>query len=283
MEYILTFGLIFLVFAGAFAVISGVKELATDDKTKEHSPKTKKPSKTKPTSKHKKEDKVVDFEIDKIDWNSNGSGIIISKDGYIATNHHVISNEKHKLKHVAVEFNFNDEIKSFKAKLIRSDINNDLAIIKIEDRDFKNLNTIPYSIRDDEAELGEEVFALGYPMALAIMGKDIKFTDGRISSKTGYQGNVSTYQSTTPIQAGNSGGPLFDYNGNFLGIDSSGLGKDITDNVSYTIKTSYLINLINVLPKKIRLPKTNSLLNLSTTEKIKTLSKHVVLIKTRFE
>ena len=115
------------------------------------------------------------------------------------------------------------------------------------------------------------------------MGKDIKFTNGRISSKTGYQGNVSTYQSTTPIQAGNSGGPLFDYDGNFLGINSSGLGKDITDNVSYTIKTSYLINLINVLPKKIGLPKTNSLLNLSTTEKIKILSKHVVLIKTRFE
>ena len=63
----------------------------------------------------------------------------------------------------------------------------------------------------------------------------------------------------------------------------SGIKEITTANVSYTIKTSYLINLINVLPKKIRLPKTNSLLNLSTTEKIKTLSKHVVLIKTRFE
>ena len=38
------------------------------------------------------------------------------------------------------------------------------------------------------------------------MGKDIKFTDGKISSKTGYEGDVTTYQTTTPIQPGNSGG-----------------------------------------------------------------------------
>ena len=74
MEFILTFGMIFLVFAGAYAAISGIKEITTANETKEHSPKTKKPSKTKPSSKHQKENKVVDFEIDKIDWNSNGSG-----------------------------------------------------------------------------------------------------------------------------------------------------------------------------------------------------------------
>ena len=53
------------------------------------------------------------------------------------------------------------------------------------------------------------------------MGKDIKFTDGKISSKTGYDGDIANYQTTTPIQPGNSGGPLFDYNGNLIGINFS--------------------------------------------------------------
>ena len=57
------------------------------------------------------------------------------------------------------------------------------------------------------------MFALGYPMS-DILGEEIKVTDGIISSKTGYQGDVVTYQISVPIQPGNSGGPLFDKNGN---------------------------------------------------------------------
>lgn len=53
------------------------------------------------------------------------------------------------------------------------------------------------------------MFALGYPMS-DILGEEIKVTDGIISSKTGYQGDVVTYQISVPIQPGNSGGPLFD-------------------------------------------------------------------------
>ena len=189
--------------------------------------------------------------MDEIDWHSNGSGVIISRDGYIATNAHVVTKDNLKVNTIGVEFNYKDEITTFSAKLIKIDLVNDLAIIKINDKKFKNLSNIPFSIKSKEAELGEEVFALGYPMALTQMGKDIKFTDGRISSKTGFKGNVTTYQSTTPIQAGNSGGPLFDYEGNLIGINSSGIKTAEVDNVSYTIKSSYLMTLINVLPKKL--------------------------------
>ena len=61
-------------------------------------------------------------------------------------------------------------------------------------------------------------YLYGYPLT-NFMGKDIKFTDGKISSKTGYDGDIANYQTTTPIQPGNSGGPLFDYNGNLIGIN----------------------------------------------------------------
>ena len=115
-------------------------------------------------------------------------------------------------------------------------------------------------------------------MALSIMGKEIKITDGIISSKSGFEGDTS-YQITAPIQGGNSGGPLFDDKGNLLGINSSGINKEIADNVGYTIKSSYILNLIDVLPKNIELPTNDKLRYLPLTEQIKEISKYVVLIK----
>jgi serine protease Do len=118
-------------------------------------------------------------------------------------------------------------------------------------------------------------------MALSVMGKEIKITDGIISSKSGYDGNITTYQITAPIQGGNSGGPLFDDKGNFIGINSSGLKKDFADNVGYTIKSSYVLNLIDVLPKSIDLPSSTKLQSLPLTEQIKEISKYVVLVKVK--
>jgi S1-C subfamily serine protease len=257
--------------------IQNDNDLKPDEKDKFKKKKVK--AKTEKKSTEQKNKVFPSKDLSKIKWNANGSGFFISRDGYIATNFHVVSSDEYSINNIAVEFNYKNEIRIFNARIIRSDDINDLAIIKIEDENFNPLRSIPYSVRNDDADLGEEVFALGYPMALTLMGTDIKFTDGRISSKTGFKGNVATYQSTTPIQPGNSGGPLFDFNGNLLGINSSGLSKKIVDNVSYTIKTSYLKNLVNVLPKKIVFKKQNTLDKLSIPEKIKVLSKVVVLIK----
>ena len=277
---VILIGLLF-VFFGVAAGRKKEKDIKSKSKdTKKPNNKTSKEiTKNQPVESKKNQNKKPKIDIEKINWNGNGSGLLISKDGYIATNNHVVTSEKYTVKNLGVEFNYKDEIKTFKAKVIKSDKINDLAIIKITDKNFKGLKSIPYSAIEDEADLGEEVFALGYPMALTLMGNDIKFTDGRISSKTGYKGDISTYQTTTPIQAGSSGGPLFDFKGNLLGINSSGLDKKIADNVAYTIKTSYLKTLLNVLPKKIQLPKENNFEGLSNTEKIKILTKYVVLIK----
>jgi antitoxin component YwqK of YwqJK toxin-antitoxin module/S1-C subfamily serine protease len=211
------------------------------------------------------------------DWAGNGSGIILTTDGYIATNNHVIEG----VSDIEVEFLYNNEIKSFNAKVIQTDSTNDLAIIKIEDSNYRNLSSIPYNFKTRSADVGEEVFALGYPMALSIMGKEIKFTDGRISSKSGFQGDITTYQSTTPIQGGNSGGPLFDSKGNLIAINSAKLKSDVADNVSYSIKSSYLLSLIDALPQTIKIPSSTILYSQSLPQKIKTLSKYVVLIKVR--
>jgi len=210
-------------------------------------------------------------------WSANGSGVIISKSGYIITNHHVIEDADD----IEVEFILNDEVQKFNAKIVQVDKTNDLAIIKIFDMNFDGVEELPYNFKTRSSDVGTKVYAFGYPMALSIMGKEMKVTDGMISSKTGFDGNITTYQITAPIQGGNSGGPLFDEKGNLIGINSSGIRKDIADNVAYSIKTSYVLNLIDILPKSIELPSNTKLESLPLTEQIKEISKYVVLIKVK--
>jgi antitoxin component YwqK of YwqJK toxin-antitoxin module/V8-like Glu-specific endopeptidase len=211
------------------------------------------------------------------EWAGNGSGIIISKSGHIITNHHVIEDADD----IEVEFILNDEVQKFNAEIVQVDKVNDLAIIKIFDMNFDGVDELPYNFKTRSSDVGTKVYAFGYPMALSIMGKEIKVTDGMISSKTGFDGNITTYQITAPIQGGNSGGPLFDEKGNLIGINSSGIRKDIADNVAYSIKTSYILNLIDILPKSIELPSNTKLESLPLTEQIKEISKYVVLIKVK--
>jgi len=209
------------------------------------------------------------------DWKGNGTGFFISKDGYIATNYHVIAESSE----IEVEFIRNGQKQNYNAKVIQSDKFNDLAILKVDDVSFSPFSTIPYNFKTSITDVGSNVFALGYPMALTVMGTEIKFTDGKISSKTGFQGDISTYQMTTPIQPGNSGGPLFDFDGNLIGVNSAKIRADVADNVSYAIKTSYLKNLIDVLPTTLVLPNDKSIMNKTLTEKIKIISDYVVLIR----
>ena len=212
-------------------------------------------------------------------WQGNGTGFFIDLKGYIATNYHVVEN----VSEIEVEFNRNGSKQIYQAKVIKSDKQNDIAIIKINSDDFIPFDTLPYFFKIDLADVGSSVFTLGFPMALSLMGEDIKFTDGKISSKTGFQGNITNYQISVPIQPGNSGGPLFDFDGNLIGITSSTVNRqlDLTENVNYAIKSSYLVNLIDVLDIKLQLPNNLSLAKKSLTDKIKILSDFVVLIKTK--
>lgn len=211
------------------------------------------------------------------EWVGNGSGVIISKSGYIITNHHVIEDADD----IEVEFILDDEIQKFNAEIVQSDKVNDLAIIKILDVNFDGVKELPYNFKARSSEVGTKVYAFGYPMALSIMGKEIKVTDGIISSKTGFDGDITSYQITAPIQGGNSGGPLFDDKGNLIGINAAKLNTKIADNVGYSIKSNYVLNLIDILPKSIDLPSSNKLANLPLTEQIKEISKYVVLIKVK--
>lgn len=212
-----------------------------------------------------------------IEWNASGSGILIDKNGFIATNHHVIKGAQA----IEVEFTKNGRQYAFSAEVIKADAEQDIAILRINDPHYNAFkpSSLPFGITTNLLDIGTSVFALGYP-EMWTLGKNIKFTDGKISAQTGAQDNPYWYQISVPIQHGNSGGPLFDNDGNLVGLTNAGwVGK--LDNVAYAIKSSQLMQLLlNSFPGQY-VPPTNTIKAKPLTEKIKLLEAFVPLIKVK--
>jgi serine protease Do len=138
---------------------------------------------------------------------SLGSGFIISKDGYILTNHHVVDGADE----VIVRLNNREE---YEAKVIGSDKDSDVALIKIEGDNFPMLK-----FGDSNAlKVGEWVLAIGSPF-----GFDHTVTAGIVSAKSRSlpsDNYVPFIQTDVAINPGNSGGPLFNMDGEVIGINS---------------------------------------------------------------
>lgn len=203
---------------------------------------------------------------------ATGSGVAISPDGYIITNHHVVEGGTF----IEVEAKINGETKIYNARIAKLDAINDIAVLKIDDPSFYEMPTIPYTFRTAISEIGDRVFTLGYPLT-STMGTDVKLTDGIISAQTGYDGDVSTYQTSVPVQPGNSGGPLFDTNGNLIGIIRAKHAQ--AENATYAIKCRNLLNLLDLLPKRPMLPTDSQLRGKTLPEQVKTLQNYVYLIR----
>ena len=217
------------------------------------------------------------LEPGKFEWTGSGSGFYVSNEGYIVTNYHVVENANE----VWVKCKQDGIYQKFKAEIIQKDVSNDLALIKITDSAFKTLKEIPYSILSGTSPLGSNVFTLGYPLAYVI-GENVKYTSGNISSNCGMYNDVTSYQMTVPVQPGNSGGPLFDTNGNIVGVVVAQLNKELygSENVNYAIKSNIVKNIVDMVPN-LTLKKRNTKMNkLTQVEKINLLSDYVVMIQT---
>jgi hypothetical protein len=202
---------------------------------------------------------------------ASGSGIALTTNGFIATNYHVVEGATK----IEVDV-FNGANKTtYKAEVVKSDVDNDLSIIKISDQKFKSFATIPFALKMS-VNVAENVFAMGYPQ-IGIQGTEVKVTDGIISSKTGFKNDNKTYQISAAIQPGNSGGPLFDNSGNLIGLTNSGIPS--AENVGYAIKSSYLNNLLDQITNFPGIPDKNTISTLPLPSKIKILSQFVVLIR----
>jgi serine protease Do len=196
-----------------------------------------------------------------------GTAIAISADGYILTSYHVV-------KDVETIYIENKKFSRLKLKKVYSDPLLDLVIMKVEDDSFKTFGPLPFTFRKTDLDLGERVYTLGYPK------QDVVFGEGYISSVNGYDGDTAAYQIAVPVNPGQSGGPLFDAQGNLVGIVS---GKHTENEGSaFAVKANYLkqaILLNDSLNAAIKLPKVNYLRNQGKIQMIKKMQDYVFEVK----
>ncbi len=178
---------------------------------------------------------------------ASGSGVIISEDGYIVTNNHVISDQGGG---VAAEINVTlSNRKTYKARVIGRDPSSDLAVLKID------ASKLPFMVygNSDNIQLGQWVLAIGYPLTLdATVTAGIVSATGRsigINSRQTQKGDTpveSFIQTDAAVNQGNSGGALINTNGELIGINSAILAPSGTyAGYSFAIPVNIIKKIVN--------------------------------------
>jgi len=182
---------------------------------------------------------------------ASGSGVIISDDGYIVTNNHVISDDNGG---VAQEINLTlHSRKSYKAKVIGRDPSSDIAVLKIDD------TKLPYLVygNSDNIQLGQWVLAIGYPLTLettvtagiiSATGRSIGINNRQV--KRGDTPVESFIQTDAAVNQGNSGGALVNTNGELIGVNSAILAPTGTyAGYSFAIPVTLIKKIVNDIIK----------------------------------
>lgn len=166
--------------------------------------------------------------------NSLGSGVIVRSDGYILTNNHVIDGA------TDITVTLNDK-REMKAKVVGTDANTDIAVLKIE---AKDLTALPMA-DSTKARVGDLVLAMGSPFGLrqtVTMG--IISAQGR--ANLGIENYEDFIQTDAPINPGNSGGALINARGELLGINTAILGNNGgNQGVGFAVPVSVACNVMN--------------------------------------
>ena len=165
-----------------------------------------------------------------------GSGFVVSKNGYIATNYHVIDSCNRIL------------VDGVEAVVVDNDKENDLAILSVN----KYYDTVaPLSYKS--VELGDNIKVFGYPLSYIFSNEFISLTKGSISSLSGFNNNQSEFRFTASIQPGNSGGPIVGEDGKVVGLVTALLGRKAAElyeflpqNVNFGVQVSLLLDMMKL-------------------------------------
>jgi len=174
-----------------------------------------------------------------------GSGFIINDGKYVITNHHVIANTGK----IAIR-NGNGEVRT--ARVIKIARDDDLAILELS-KPFPDTYSIPYSQMND-ARTGRAAVVMGFPMAGIIGWQQPSLTEGIVSKSSGFNDNPNTFQITSKMNKGNSGGPIFDRQGRLIGIAVAKLNTtkiyeqkgSLPEDVNLAIKVGRLLKFLDI-------------------------------------
>ncbi len=199
-----------------------------------------------------------------------GSAFLLDGKGYLVTNAHVLKGNS------AVVADYNG--KEFNADILHIDNAKDLAILKINDADFKAAKQPPYALHRGETELAEELYTLGYPK-----NNEIVYNRGYLSAQTGYNSDTISCQISLPANPGNSGGPVFNSNGEIIGVLSA--REMQSQGVVFAVKTKEIIKLVTELKSadtsfnKLKLPAGNQLKGLSRNKQVDKVQHFIYQVK----
>ena len=170
---------------------------------------------------------------------SSGTGFLVSNQGHIISNHHVIEGCK------TVKASYRGEEKI--ANIIAVDKSNDLAILKSDIRPDQI-----YKISNEDVTLLEEVIVAGFPLGKRVSAS-IKASSGTVTALAGYNDNYSEFQTDAALNQGNSGGPIINTKGNVVGVAVAVFGKEQgIESFNFGIKSSVLKAFTNA--KNLKLP-----------------------------
>ncbi|BED92090.1 MAG: trypsin-like peptidase domain-containing protein [Candidatus Improbicoccus pseudotrichonymphae] len=173
-----------------------------------------------------------------------GSGIVISENGYIVTNAHIVGDSK-KNKIVVVFKSEDGKTEEYSAKLIGKDPKTDVALLKIE-----KSGLFPAIFEDsDHVKIGNRCFAVGNPCGFAFFGS---YTGGIISAigRTIDGSSVPYIQTDAALNPGNSGGPLINQYGYVIGMNTSKMSSVELEGMGFAIPSKMLLEVIKSLREK---------------------------------
>ena len=222
--------------------------------------------------------KNLDNKIDNVDKKKaditivpkyNGTGFLVDAKGFMVTNAHVVINSKN----IFVQ---NNKGEQFKAFVIKLDVPRDVAILKIDDENYKSAHSLPYGFRKTSSEIAEPIYTLGYPREESV------YSEGYLSAKTGFNGDTLSCQIGIAANPGNSGGPVFNRDGEIIGILST---KEMqAEGVVFAIQSKYILQALDELKKdslyhNIKVPLTSGLHGMDKVKQVEKVQDYVFMVK----
>lgn len=173
-------------------------------------------------------------------YESNGSGVIFSEDGYIVTNSHIITDGKD------IKIKLPNRPQYMEAKLIGKDDTSDIAIIKI---DAQSLPVAKFS-DSSKVNVGDVAIAIGNPFGKSFPGNvSCGIISGFEESKLNGKITVKTFKTDAAINLTNSGGALCDISGEIIGINSIKLNHNKIEGIGFSVYSNEVKNIFNNIMK----------------------------------